>query len=170
MKQLQLPKMSTDKPSSSGNQSENTDCYNHLQQNFTQRAQNLAWVSNITYIKAGGKWHYLCIVMDLYYEKIISWHISSNAGVDLVITAFRKAYEKRNAPYGLMFHSDRGSQYTAFTFRQLQIFFFILQNILFYKFQNIVKIIYSHFYLLLFYKQKRRLDFGLTFGGRYIFL
>lgn len=35
-----------------------------------------------------------------------------------VMTTFRKAYEKRNAPYGLMFHSDRGTQYTSFTFRQ----------------------------------------------------
>ena len=31
---------------------------------------------------------------------------------------FKKAYEKRNSPYGLMFHSDRGAQYTAFSFRQ----------------------------------------------------
>ena len=36
-----------------------------------------------------------------------------------VLTAFKKAYDKRNAPFGLMFHSDRGSQYTAFAFRQL---------------------------------------------------
>ena len=119
LKQLQLPKMSTDRPRVSGNQSENFACHNHLQQNFTQKAPNLVWVSDITYIKAGGKWHYLCIVMDLYSRKIISWHISANADVELVITAFRKAYENRNAPYGLMFHSDRGTQYTAFSFRQL---------------------------------------------------
>jgi len=77
------------------------------------------WVSDITYIKAGGIWYYLCIVMDLFSRKVISWHISSKANVELVITTFKKAYEKRKAPYGLMFHSDRGSQYTAFTFRQL---------------------------------------------------
>ena len=35
------------------------------------------------------------------------------------MTAFKKAYKKRNAPLGLMFHSDRGAQYTAFAFRQL---------------------------------------------------
>ena len=70
-------------------------------------------------MKAGGKWYYLCIVMDLYSRKIIAWHISADADAELVITAFQKAYKKRNAPYGLMFHSDRGSQYTAFAFRQL---------------------------------------------------
>lgn len=76
-------------------------CFNHLHQNFHQKAPNLVWVSDITYLKAGGKWYYLCIVMDLFSSKVISWHISANADAGLVITAFRKAYEKRNAPYGL---------------------------------------------------------------------
>lgn len=35
------------------------------------------------------------------------------------MTAFKKDYKKRNSPCGLMFHSVRGSQYTAFSFRQL---------------------------------------------------
>lgn len=57
--------------------------------------------------------------MDLYSRKIIAWHISAKPNVELVTTAFKRAYEKRNAPYGLMFHSDRGTQYAAFSFRQL---------------------------------------------------
>ena len=109
MKQLQLPKMSTDKPAIRSNSSDTEACCNHLQQKFNQKAPNPVWVSDITYIKAGGIWYYLCIVMDLFSRKVISWHISSKANVELVITAFKKAYEKRNAPYGLMFHSDRGS-------------------------------------------------------------
>lgn len=119
MNTLQLPRMSTDKPSASSRCSDNGNCPNHLQQNFYQKAPNLVWGSNITYLKAGGKWHYLCIVMDLYSRKVIAWHISKKPDVELVMTCFRKAYEKRNAPYGLMFHSDRGSRYTAFAFRQL---------------------------------------------------
>ena len=119
MKQLQLPKMSTDKPAVRSNSFDTEACCNHLQQKFNQKAPNLVWVSDITYIKAGGIWYYLCIVMDLFSRKVISWHISSKANVELVITAFKKAYEKRNTPHGLMFHSDRGSQYTAFSFRQL---------------------------------------------------
>ena len=119
MKQLQLPKMSTDKPSGSTIRSDNGTCTNHLRQNVNQKPPNLVWASDITYIKAGGKWHYLCIVMDLYSRKVIAWHLSAKADAQLVITAFRNAYEKRNAPHGLMFHSDRGTQYTAFAFRQL---------------------------------------------------
>ncbi len=119
MRHLQLPKMSTAKPPLPARPSQYGACTNHLQQNFNQKAPNLVWASDITYIKAGGKWYYLCIVMDLYSRKVIAWHISANADADLVMTTFRKAYEKRNAPYGLMFHSDRGTQYTSFTFRQL---------------------------------------------------
>ena len=111
--------MSTDKPVIRSNSSDAEACCNHLQQKFNQKAPNLVWVSDITYIKAGGIWYYLCIVMDLFSRKVISWHISSKANVELVIAAFKKAYEKRNTPHGLMFHSDRGSQYTAFSFKQL---------------------------------------------------
>ena len=57
--------------------------------------------------------------MDLFSRKIISWNISGKPDVDLVMNAFKKAYDKRNRPSGLMFHSDLGSQYTAFSFRQL---------------------------------------------------
>ncbi|MBO5484947.1 MAG: DDE-type integrase/transposase/recombinase [Lachnospiraceae bacterium] len=66
-----------------------------MQQNFSQKAPNLVWASDFTYIKAG----------------------KPDAG--LVITTFQKAYQKRNAPNELLFHSDRSSQYTAFSFRQL---------------------------------------------------
>ena len=49
--------------------------------------------------------------MDLFSRKIIAWQLSGKADADFVIKTFQKAYRKRNAPYGLMFHSDRGSQF-----------------------------------------------------------
>ena len=119
MKTLQLPKMSTDKPRHKAANSDCGPCNNHLQQDFQQKAPNLVWASDITYLKAGGKWYYLCIIMDLFSRKIIAWQLSGKADAELVATTFQKAYRKRNAPYGLMFHSDRGSQYTALSFRQL---------------------------------------------------
>lgn len=57
--------------------------------------------------------------MDLYSRKIISWNISGKSDVDLVMTTFKKAYKKRNIPFGLMLHSNRGTQYIAFASRQL---------------------------------------------------
>ena len=119
MKSLQLPKMSTHKPFHPHKHDENGEFTNNFQQDFNQKAPNLVWVSNFTYIKVTGKWYYLCIVMDLFSRIIISWNISGKPDVNLVMTAFKKAYTKQNAPLGLMFHSDRGTQYTAFAFRQL---------------------------------------------------
>lgn len=119
MKNLQLPRMSTEKPYRNYKHKDNGHCTNHLHQKFNQKSPNLVWSSDFTYIKAAGKWYYLCIVMDLFSRKVISWNISGKPDVNLVMTAFKKAYDKRNQPTGLMFHSDLGSQYTAFAFRQL---------------------------------------------------
>ena len=55
----------------------------------------------------------------IFSRKIISWNISSRPNADLVIQTFQKAYHTRNCPAGLMFHSDRGSQYITFAFRKL---------------------------------------------------
>lgn len=119
MRSMDLPKMSTEKPKPACRRTDNSECTNHLQQRFSQDAPNLVWASDITYLKAGGRWYYLCVIIDLFSRKVISWQLSCRADTDLVMASFRKAYEKRNAPYGLMFHSDRGTQYTAFAFRRL---------------------------------------------------
>lgn len=58
-------------------------------------------------------------MIDLFSRKVIAWHLSGRTDVSLVMATFRKSYGNRNAPYGLMFHSDRGTQYTAFAFRRL---------------------------------------------------
>lgn len=55
----------------------------------------------------------------IFSRKIISWNISSRPNADLVIQTFQKAYHTRNCHAGLMFHSDRGSQYITFAFRKL---------------------------------------------------
>lgn len=119
MRMLKLPRMSTDKPFHNYRHKDTGTCANHLQQEFNQKAPNLVWASDFTYIKVAGKWYYLCIVMDLFSRKVISWTISGKPNVDLVMDAFQKAYNKREQPQGLMFHSDRGTQYTAFSFRKL---------------------------------------------------
>lgn len=118
MNSMNLPKMSTDKPHR-GKHTDNGHYNNHLHQEFNQKAPNLVWASDFTYIKVSGKWYYLCIVMDLFSRKIIGWHISQKHDVELTINAFKKAYKNRNVKHGLIFHSDQGSEYTAFAFRQL---------------------------------------------------
>ena len=118
MKSMQLPKMSTTKPAIIFAKYDEIKT-NYLEQNFEQKAPNLVWVSDITYIKASGKWYYLCVIIDLFSRKVIAWDISAKPDADLVISVFNKAYTTRNISAGLMFHSDRGTQYTAFKFRKL---------------------------------------------------
>lgn len=119
MKNLNLQRMSSEKPFRNYKHHDHGECTNHLQQEFKQKSPNLVRISDFTYIRVSGKWSYLCIVMDLFSRKVISWNLSRKPDVDLIMTAFKKAYNKRNRPNGLMFHSDTGSQYTAFAFRQL---------------------------------------------------
>lgn len=108
MKTLQLPQMSISRSSSNRKHNDNGECSNHLNRDFSQKVPNLVWDNDITYLRAGDKWYYLCIVMNLFSRKVISWQFSAKPDADLVMAAFLRAYEKRNAPYGLMFHSDRG--------------------------------------------------------------
>lgn len=119
MKKLDLPKMSTDKPRIKKADEEAGNCEDNLKREFNQKAPNLVWVSDITYLKAGGRWYYLCIIMDLFSRKIIAWELSDNLKADLATSVFKKAYDKRKPESGLMFHSDRGTQYTSKPFRQL---------------------------------------------------
>ena len=97
MKTLQLPRMSTEKPHKSYRQKDKGEYTDHLHQEFNQKSPNIVWVSDFTYIKVAGKWYYLCIVMDLFSRKIISWNISGKPDVDLVMTTFKKGYPFDNA-------------------------------------------------------------------------
>jgi len=118
MSSMNLPKLPSVKPRYSYHLDSGI-CTNHLQQKFNQKAPNLAWASDFTYIKVCGRWVYLCIVMDLFSRKIIGWHIAGKHNVELTMLAFKKAYKSRDIKYGLIFHSDQGSEYTAFSFREL---------------------------------------------------
>ena len=119
MRSMQLPEMSTAKPKYRTTADTDGDCHNHLDQNFDQKAPNLVWASDITYIKVNGKWYFLCVIIDLFSRKVISWKISSRADANPVIEVFKKAYTSRGCPKGLMFHSDRGTQYTSYAFRKV---------------------------------------------------
>ena len=91
---------------------------NRLQQEFKQTAPNLVWVSDITYIRVKNDFHYICIVIDIFSRRVLSHRISEAINEKLVKEAFDAAFEFRNKPTELMFHSDQGIQYTAFSFRK----------------------------------------------------
>lgn len=93
---------------------------NLLNQNFNPVAPNEVWAGDVTYLKTGEGWMYLAIVMDLYSRRIVGWHIDKRMTTDLVEKALTKVFNLRQPKKGLVFHSDRGSQYTSRRFRKLQ--------------------------------------------------
>lgn len=92
---------------------------NLLNQNFNPISPNQVWAGDVTYLRTGEGWMYLAIVMDLYSRRIVGWHIDKRMTTDLVSKAMMKAYNLRQPPKGLVFHSDRGSQYTSKHYRGL---------------------------------------------------
>ena len=92
---------------------------NLLNQNFNPVAPNQIWAGDITYLKIGEGWMYLAIVMDLYSRSIVGWYISKRMTTDLICKAMIMAYNLRQPPFGLVFHSDRGLQYTSKRYRKL---------------------------------------------------
>lgn len=92
---------------------------NLLNQQFNPVGMNQVWAGDVTYLKTGEGWMYLAIVMDLYSRRIIGWAIDKRMTTSLISRAMIKAYNLRQPTKGLVFHSDRGSQYTSKAFAKL---------------------------------------------------
>ena len=90
---------------------------NLLNRDFSASKPNEKWVSDITYIATGEGWLYLAVIKDLYTKGIVGWACSSTIDKHLVLNALQRAVENERPQKGLIFHSDRGSQYASYDFR-----------------------------------------------------
>jgi transposase InsO family protein len=91
---------------------------NLLNQNFTATAPNNKWLSDITEIPTADGKLYLAPVFDCFDGQIVGLAMDDNMRKELCIRAFEQACLRHNA-YGMIFHSDRGSQYTSHKFREI---------------------------------------------------
>lgn len=79
---------------------------------------NQIWVSDLTYLAVGEKWWYLATVLDQYSRRVLAWRLASIRDSRLMRAAVKAALRRRRPATGLVFHSDRGSEYLGTTFRQ----------------------------------------------------
>ena len=84
---------------------------------FTAAAPGTKLVGDITYIPTWQGWLYLATVIDCYSKKVIGWALAENTKTNLVVNALTMAFTAGGIAAGCIFHSDRGSQYTADEFR-----------------------------------------------------
>jgi transposase InsO family protein len=94
---------------------------NLLDRQFTVAEPDKAWAGDITYIATDEGWLFLAVVIDLFSRQVIGWSLRADMTRDIVIDALRMAWFKRHPDQqaGLIFHSDRGSQYASKDFRDV---------------------------------------------------
>jgi putative transposase len=91
---------------------------NLLKRNFHAEQPDSVWVSDITYIWTRQGWMYLAVILDLYSRKVVGWSLAERMTATLVCDALAAAVRLRRPKPGLIFHSDRGSQYASYAVRR----------------------------------------------------
>lgn len=91
---------------------------NFLERDFTADVPDRVWVSDITYIWTREGWLYLAVIIDLFSRRVVGWATSKRINTALIIEALHMAYWRRKPEKGLIFHTDRGSQYCSRAFQQ----------------------------------------------------
>ncbi len=86
---------------------------NVLARDFDWAEPDKAWVSDITYLPTRNGWVYLAVILDLYARRVVGYALGSRINADLVLRALDMAIGARGPEAGLIFHSDRGSQYAS---------------------------------------------------------
>lgn len=72
---------------------------------------NQIWVADLTYVRVGRRWWYLATVLDQYSRRILAWRLSTARDARLTGAVIRAALRRRRPALGLVFHSDRGSEF-----------------------------------------------------------
>ncbi len=92
---------------------------NYLDRQFSIDQINQVYVGDITYIHTLEGWLYLAVVIDLFSRQIVGWSMAAHMKTQLVNDALQMAIGKRKPDKGLLWHTDRGSQYASESHRQL---------------------------------------------------
>jgi putative transposase len=92
---------------------------NLLNRDFSPEEPNQVYAGDITYIWTTEGWLYLAVVIDLFSRSVVGWAMDKRMTRQLVMDALTMAVQRRRPPAGVIFHSDRGSQYASADFQKL---------------------------------------------------
>ncbi|MFI1183613.1 IS3 family transposase [Streptomyces sp. NPDC020799] len=100
-----------------------------VQRDFTAGRLDEKWCGDITYVQVGGTWLYLACVMDICSRRVLGWSMATHMRTELVVDALTMAVAARGGHVaGVIFHADRGSQYTSAAFAQVSDYFGIWRS------------------------------------------
>jgi transposase InsO family protein len=80
---------------------------------------NSRWCGDITYIPTWQGWLYLATVIDIASRRVVGWATADHLRTELICDALTNAVATRNPAPGVVFHSDRGCQYTSHDYAEL---------------------------------------------------
>lgn len=92
---------------------------NLLNRQFSCDAPNKFYVGDITYIPTQEGWLFLAVVIDLFSRQVVGWSMDKRMPAELVNHALMMAIWSRKPERGLIWHTDRGSQYASDSHRKI---------------------------------------------------
>jgi len=92
---------------------------NLLKRDFSATKPDRVWVADTTYLPVIGGFLFLVAIIDLFSRKVVGWTVGDHHDAELSCEALRRALARRSPRPGLIFHSDRGSEFAAANFRRL---------------------------------------------------
>ena len=83
--------------------------HNIVNRDFDDRTDLEVIVSDLTYVRVGNKWHYICLIINLYNRMIVGFSSGPDKTAQLVYDAFVNS--TINLSKVSIFHTDRGNEF-----------------------------------------------------------